>query len=62
MVDSAYIVQTFRWIISTLCRYITDILKICIKKFDAETIFCFLWLSLPGDHRVTDEALLAETT
>ena len=23
---------------------------------------CFLWLSLPGHHRVTDEALLAETT
>ena len=23
---------------------------------------CFLWLSLPGDYMVTDEALLAETT
>ena len=23
---------------------------------------CFLWLSLPGDCGVTDEALLAETT
>ena len=23
---------------------------------------CFLWLSLSGDYRVTDEALLAETT
>ena len=23
---------------------------------------CSLWLSLPGDYRVTDEALLAETT
>ena len=23
---------------------------------------CFLWLSLPGDYRVTHEALLAETT
>ena len=23
---------------------------------------CFLWLSLPGHNRVTDEALLAETT
>ena len=22
----------------------------------------FLWFSLPGDYRVTDEALLAETT
>ena len=23
---------------------------------------CLLWLSLPGHYRVTDEALLAETT
>ena len=23
---------------------------------------CFLWLSLPGDYSVTDEALLAKTT
>ena len=23
---------------------------------------CFLWHSLPGDYRVTDEALLADTT
>ena len=23
---------------------------------------CFLWLLLPGDYKVTDEALLAETT
>ena len=26
-----------------------------------KTEVCFLWLSLPGDYRVTDEALLAET-
>ena len=25
-------------------------------------VVCFLWLSLPGDYRVTDEALLATTT
>ena len=25
-------------------------------------VVCFLWLSLPGDCRVTDDALLAETT
>ena len=25
-------------------------------------VVCFLWLSLPGDCRVTDETLLAETT
>ena len=23
---------------------------------------CFIWLSLPGHYRITDEALLAETT
>ena len=27
-----------------------------------EIAVCFLWLSLPVDYRVTDEALLAETT
>ena len=27
-----------------------------------EVAMCFLWLSLPGLCRVTDEALLAETT
>ena len=27
-----------------------------------KTAVGFLWLSLPGDYRVTDEALLAETT
>ena len=26
------------------------------------SVSTFLWLSLPGDYRVTDEALLAETT
>ena len=25
-------------------------------------VVCFLWLSLPGDYRVTDEVFLAETT
>ena len=29
---------------------------------DALQLQCFLWISLPGDYRVTDEALLAETT
>ena len=37
----------------TYPRYIFEIRKIAV---------CFLWLSLPGDCRVTDEALLAETT
>ena len=29
---------------------------------DPKIAVCFLWLSLPGDYKVTDEALLAETT
>ena len=33
----------------------------CLFEFRKIAI-CFLWLSLPGDYRVTDEALLAETT
>ena len=33
------------------------------KVFEIRKIaVCFLWLSLHGDYRVTDEALLAETT
>ena len=26
--------QSFHWIFFTLCSYITDILKMCMKKFD----------------------------
>ena len=33
----------------------------CLFEF-RKIAACFLWLSLPGDCRVTDEALLAETT
>ena len=33
-----------------------------MAKMNNEIGVCFLWLSLPGDYRVTDEALLAETT
>ena len=40
-------------IISPCIDCLFEILKIAV---------CFLWLSLPGDCRVTDEALLAETT
>ena len=39
--------------ISLWIDYLFEILKIAV---------CFLWLSLPGNYRVTDEALLAETT
>ena len=39
--------------ISLWIDYLFEIRKIAV---------CFLWLSLPGDYRVTDEALLAETT
>ena len=32
-------------------------------KFENRKIaVCFLWLSLPGDYRITNEALLAEIT
>ena len=27
------------WIFSALCKYVTDIMKMCMKKFDAEKIF-----------------------
>ena len=33
-----------------------------LSKNSARLEQTFLWLSLPGDYRVTDEALLAETT
>ena len=33
----------------------------CLFEIRKITV-CFLWLSLPGDCRGTDEALLAETT
>ena len=33
----------------------------CLFEIRKIAVF-FLWLSLPGDYRVTDEALLAETT
>ena len=39
--------------ISLWIDYLFQIRKIAV---------CFLWLSLPDDIRVTDEALLAETT
>ena len=50
MFDSAYFVKStpfknFHLIFSALCRYVTDIMKICIKKFDAEKIF---FDKLPG--------------
>ena len=35
--------------------------SVCNKPF-TRTFSCFLWLSLSGHYRVTDEALLAETT
>ena len=45
-----------------------DPILICISPwidclFEIRKIaVCFLWLSMPGDYRVTDKALLAETT
>ena len=38
-------------------------LQLVLCLFEIRKIaVCFLWLSLPGHYRVTDEALLAETT
>ena len=44
MTDSTYFVKStplksFHWIFLTLCKYVTDILKMCMKKIDAEKIF-----------------------
>ena len=39
----------------------TSLLIDCLFEI-RKIVVCFLWLSLPGDYRVTDEALLAETT
>ena len=38
--------------------------SLCIDSlFEIRKIaVCFLWLSLPGNYRITNEALLAETT
>ena len=41
------------WFISVWMDCLFEIRKIAV---------CFLWLSLLGDYRVTDEALLAEIT
>ena len=44
MIDSTFFVKStplraFTGSFSTLCRYVTDILKMCMKKFDVEKIF-----------------------
>ena len=48
MVDCAYFVKSTPLIyflvsldLSARCRYVTDILKMCIKKFDDEKIFSY---------------------
>ena len=48
----------YNWYTSLLEKKNTLNLFIEIRKIAV----CFLWLSLPGDCSVTDEALLAETT
>ena len=46
--SSSYLLPSF---ISTLCRYVTDILKMCIKKFDAEKkYFLTNWHSFELSH------------
>ena len=39
MVDSAYFVKSTILELSMLCRYVTDILKMCMKQYDVENIF-----------------------
>ena len=39
MTDRTYFVKSTPPRAFILCRYVTDILKLCIKKFDAEKIF-----------------------
>ena len=46
--------------LSTFISFISVFESTAYLKF--AKLQCFLWLSLPGDYRVTDEALLAETT
>ena len=46
-----------------LCRYmVTNGSELLQDLIITKIAVCFLWLSLPGHYRVTDEALLAETT
>ena len=40
--------------------YVKNVIS-CLFKIRKIAV-CFLWLSLPGHYRITDEALLAETT
>ena len=44
----------------TIINYLLPLIP--IKSNVCKLAVRFLWLSLPGDYRVTDEALLAETT
>ena len=50
--------QVFNYLDTILIYMSLNRLPIEIRKISV----CFLWLSLPGHYRVTDEALLAETT
>ena len=45
----------------TLFWFISVFESTACLKFEKNAA-CFIWLLLPGDYRVTDEALLAETT
>ena len=49
-------IANIKYSMKLLCLWIDCLFE--IRKIAV----CFLWLSLPGDYRVTDEALLAETT
>ena len=53
----SYSRQVFNYL-DPILIYISLFILFEIRKI----VVCFLWLSLPGHYRVTDEALLAETT
>ena len=43
-------------------KHVKSIQETIFYVIGRKIVVCFLWLLLPGDCRVTDEALLAETT
>ena len=57
----SYSRQVFNYLDPILIYTCTSLWIDCLFEFRKIAV-CFLWLSLPGHNKVTDEALLAETT
>ena len=49
-------------IVHCLSFFLHILLHPLLEDYEIIIAVCFLWLSSPADYRVTDEALLAETT